>query len=99
MKRVSLTLAALVFKLFQNIHQPKRCYPQAEEKGLVLSPVENFQAIEEKVQGQIDQQRQTWGNENFMTDKGCDPELEKRMVELQEQAKTDQFGCGCERLA
>ena len=58
-------------------------------EGLVLSPVENFQAIEGKgVQGQIDQQLVTLGNGKLHDGTAMDPELEKRMVELQEQAKT-----------
>jgi len=62
---------------------------RAEEKGLVLTPVENFQAIEGKgVQGQIDQQLVTLGNGKLHDGTAMDPELEKRMVELQEQAKT-----------
>ena len=55
----------------------------------MLSPVENFQAIEGKgVQGQIDQQLVTLGNGKLHDGTAMDPELEKRMVELQEQAKT-----------
>ena len=55
----------------------------------MLSPVENFQAIEGKgVQGQIDQQLVTSGNGKLHDGTLMDPELEKRMVELQEQAKT-----------
>ena len=51
--------------------------------------MENFQAIEGKgVQGQIDQQLVTLGNGKLHDGTAMDPELEKRMVELQEQAKT-----------
>ncbi len=70
-------------------HLAQAVLSQAEEKGLVLSPVENFQAIEGKgVQGQIDQQLVTLGNGKLHDGTAMDPELEKRMVELQEQAKT-----------
>ncbi len=42
-----LTLAASL-ETFRTSTSPKAVLSQAEEKGLVLSPVENFQAIEGK---------------------------------------------------
>ena len=57
-----LTLAASL-ETFSEHPLAQAVLSQAEEKGLVLSPVENFQAIEGKgVQGQIDQQLVTLGN-------------------------------------
>ena len=83
-----LTLAASL-ETFSEHPLAQAVLSQAEEKGLVLSPVENFQAIEGKgVQGQIDQQLVTLGNGKLHDGTAMDPELEKRMVELQEQAKT-----------
>lgn len=83
-----LTLAASL-ETFSEHPLAKAVLSQAEEKGLVLSPVENFQAIEGKgVQGQIDQQLVTLGNGKLHDGTAMDPEFEKRMVELQEQAKT-----------
>ena len=83
-----LTLAASL-ETFSEHPLAQAVLSQAEEKGLVLSPVENFQAIEGKgVQGQIDQQLVTLGNGKLHDGTAMDPELEKRMVDLQEQAKT-----------
>lgn len=83
-----LTLAASL-ETFSEHPLAQAVLSQAEEKGLILSPVENFQAIEGKgVQGQIDQQLVTLGNGKLHDGTAMDPELEKRMVELQEQAKT-----------
>ena len=83
-----LTLAASL-ETFSEHPLAQAVLSRAEEKGLVLSPVENFQAIEGKgVQGQIDQQLVTLGNGKLHDGTLMDPELEKRMVELQEQAKT-----------
>jgi copper-exporting ATPase len=83
-----LTLAASL-ETFSEHPLAQAVLSQAEEKGLVLFPVENFQAIEGKgVQGQIDQQLVTLGNGKLHDGTAMDPELEKRMVELQEQAKT-----------
>ena len=83
-----LTLAASL-ETFSEHPLAQAVLSRAEEKGLVLSPVENFQAIEGKgVQGQIDQQLVTLGNGKLHDGTAMDPELEKRMVELQEQAKT-----------
>lgn len=83
-----LTLAASL-ETFSEHPLAQAVLSQAEEKGLVLSPVENFQAIEGKgVQGQIDQQLVTLGNGKLHDGAAMDPELEKRMVDLQEQAKT-----------
>ena len=83
-----LTLAASL-ETFSEHPLAQAVLSQAEEKGLVLTPVENFQAIEGKgVQGQIDQQLVTLGNGKLHDGTAMDPELEKRMVELQEQAKT-----------
>jgi len=83
-----LTLAASL-ETFSEHPLAQAVLSQAEEKGLVLSPVENFQAIEGKgVQGQIDQQLVTLGNGKLHDGTAMDPEFEKRMVELQEQAKT-----------
>ena len=83
-----LTLAASL-ETFSEQPLAQAVLSRAEEKGLVLTPVENFQAIEGKgVQGQIDQQLVTLGNGKLHDGTAMDPELEKRMVELQEQAKT-----------
>jgi len=83
-----LTLAASL-ETFSEHPLAQAVLSRAEEKGLVLTPVENFQAIEGKgVQGQIDQQLVTLGNGKLHDGTAMDPELEKRMVELQEQAKT-----------
>ena len=83
-----LTLAASL-ETFSEHPLAQAVLSRAEEKGLVLSPVENFQAIEGKgVQGQIDQQLVTLGNGKLHDGTAMDPELEKRMVDLQEQAKT-----------
>uniref|UniRef100_UPI000938D46A copper-translocating P-type ATPase n=2 Tax=Streptococcus salivarius TaxID=1304 RepID=UPI000938D46A len=83
-----LTLAASL-ETFSEHPLAQAVLSQAEEKGLVLSPVKNFQAIEGKgVQGQIDQQLVTLGNGKLHDGTAMDPELEKRMVDLQEQAKT-----------
>ena len=83
-----LTLAASL-ETFSEHPLAQAVLSQAEEKGLVLSPVENFQAIEGKgVQGQIDQQLVTLGNGKLHDGAAMDPELEKRMVDLQEKAKT-----------
>ena len=83
-----LTLAASL-ETFSEHPLAQAVLSQAEEKGLVLSPVENFQAIEGKgVQGQINQQLVTLGNGKLHDGTAMNPELEKRMVELQEQAKT-----------
>ena len=83
-----LTLAASL-ETFSEHPLAQAVLSQAEEKGLVLSPVENFQAIEGKgVQGQIDQQLVSLGNGKLHDGTAMDPELEKRMVDLQEQAKT-----------
>ena len=83
-----LTLAASL-ETFSEHPLAQAVLSRAEEKGLVLTPVENFQAIEGKgVQGQIDQQLVTLGNGKLHDGTLMDPELEKRMVELQEQAKT-----------
>lgn len=83
-----LTLAASL-ETFSEHPLAQAVLSQAEEKGLVLSPVENFQAIEGKgVQGQIDQQLVALGNGKLHDGTAMDPELEKRMVDLQEQAKT-----------
>ncbi|MFR2463117.1 MAG: HAD family hydrolase [Streptococcus salivarius] len=83
-----MTLAASL-ETFSEHPLAQAVLSQAEEKGLVLSPVENFQAIEGKgVQGQIDQQLVTLGNGKLHDGTAMDPELEKRMVDLQEQAKT-----------
>lgn len=83
-----LTLAASL-ETFSEHPLAQAVLSQAEEKGLVLTPVENFQAIEGKgVQGQIDQQLVTLGNGKLHDGTAMDPELEKRMVDLQEQAKT-----------
>lgn len=83
-----LTLAASL-ETFSEHPLAQAVLSQAEEKGLILSPVENFQAIEGKgVQGQIDQQLVTLGNGKLHDGTAMDPEHEKRMVELQEQAKT-----------
>ena len=83
-----LTLAASL-ETFSEHPLAQAVLSRAEEKGLVLSPVENFQAIEGKgVQGQIDQQLVTLGNGKLHDGTAMDPELEKRMVDLQKQAKT-----------
>ena len=83
-----LTLAASL-ETFSEHPLAQAVLSRAEEKGLVLTPVENFQAIEGKgVQGQIDQQLVTLGNGKLHDGTAMDPEFEKRMVELQEQAKT-----------
>ena len=83
-----LTLAASL-ETFSEHPLAQAVLSRAEEKGLVLTPVENFQAIEGKgVQGQIDQQLVTLGNGKLHDGTAMDPELEKRMVDLQEQAKT-----------
>lgn len=83
-----LTLAASL-ETFSEHPLAQAVLSRAEEKGLVLTPVENFQAIEGKgVQGQIDQRLVTLGNGKLHDGTAMDPELEKRMVELQEQAKT-----------
>ena len=83
-----LTLAASL-ETFSEHPLAQAVLSRAEEKGLVLSPVENFQAIEGKgVQGQIDQQLVTLGNGNLHDGTAMDPELEKRMEDLQKQAKT-----------
>ena len=83
-----LTLAASL-ETFSEHPLAQAVLSRAEEKGLVLSPVENFQAIEGKgVQGQIDQQLVTLGNGKLHDGTAMDPELEKRMADLQKQAKT-----------
>lgn len=83
-----LTLAASL-ETFSEHPLAQAVLSRAEEKGLVLSPVENFQAIEGKgVQGQIDQQLVTLGNGKLHDGTAMDPELEKRMEDLQKQAKT-----------
>ena len=83
-----LTLAASL-ETFSEHPLAQAVLSRAEEKGLVLSPVENFQAIEGKgVQGQIDQQLVTLGNGKLHDGTVMDPELEKQMVDLQKQAKT-----------
>ncbi len=77
--RDEVRVLTLVLKLFRT---SPLSLSRAEE-----TPVENFQAIEGKgVQGQIDQQLVTLGNgQNFVSDGSWS---RKRMVELQEQAKT-----------
>ena len=83
-----LTLAASL-ETFSEHPLAQAVLSRAEEKELVLTPVENFQAIEGKgVQGQIDQQLVTLGNGKLHDGTAMDPELEKRMEDLQKQAKT-----------
>lgn len=83
-----LTLAASL-ETFSEHPLAQAVLSRAEEKELVLTPVENFQAIEGKgVQGQIDQQLVTLGNGKLHDGTVMDPELEKQMVDLQKQAKT-----------
>ena len=70
-----LTLAASL-ETFSEHPLAQAVLSRAEEKGLVLTPVENFQAIEGKgVQGQIDQQLVTLGNGKLHDGTAMDPEL------------------------
>ncbi len=82
MKRVSGHWL-LVLKLFRTSTKPKWVLSQAEEKGLVLSPVEKLPSDWRKgVQGQIDQQLGDLGNRTSWRDKDGIRSW-KRMVELQ----------------
>ena len=85
------TVLALAASLEDQSEHPlaKAVLNRAQEEGTVLKPVENFLAVEGKgVQGQIDGQLVSLGNAKLVEGKDFSEDLQSKMVQLQEEAKT-----------
>lgn len=85
------TVLALAASLEDQSEHPlaKAVLNRAKEEGTVLKPVENFLAVEGKgVQGQIDGQLVSLGNAKLVEGKDFSEDLQSKMVQLQEEAKT-----------